>query len=274
LALGVALVAGLAIAVAEGVVALFLALCVLIGAVFLPATVLRMARNFLCLFYLVREEGQTGPSPAGRTRREVFVAVLMAIAAVYLVIWTHRQNLEMAYPARQWGEYTIPARRDWANTVFFYTMHLLAVTTFLALPISRFIWDYVGGPPTLDSVDAGKNPIAKSEAATGVDVISETSWKMPVDPDEAHRQISAAAPRVGLKFDSVRKLDGSSGFLFRGKVVRHNMYKLMVVLTPNGTGTDVSFAVQIQGMVKISSYTRKLFEDVQKPLLAELQRAN
>ena len=110
--------------------------------------------------------------------------------------------------------------------------------------------------------------------AAGVDVISEIFWKLPVDLDEAHRQIAAAAPSVGLKFGLVRDLDGSSGFLFRGKVVRHNMYRLMVSLTPNGPGTDVSFAVQIQGMVEISSYTRKLFEDVQKPLLAELQRAN
>ena len=130
-----------------------IALSVLIAIVFLPAIVLRFGRFVLSCIGPIekREAGSERPEaeeevaemgPASLKRREIFVAILMAIGAVYLVVWTHRLNLEMEHPAGRWKQFALAETRHWEDTIGFYVAHLLAVTMFLALPISRFLFDY------------------------------------------------------------------------------------------------------------------------------------
>lgn len=133
--------------------------------------------------------------------------------------------------------------------------------------------------PADRSEESPDEPVAATSpdepvAATGVEVISDMLWKLPVDVHTAHRQIAAAAPRVGLEFGQLRDVDGTSGFEFRGKAMRHKMSSLFVWLAPNGPGTNLSFAVPEGTGIPSSSAKRKLFEDVQKPLLEALRRAN
>ncbi len=78
---------------------------------------------------------------------------------------------------------------------------------------------------------------------------------------------------IDLKREIIRNLDGTTLFAFKGKMLRHNSYSLDVMLSPGPGGTDITFELQITGMVEMKSYRQKLFDDVQVPLLAVLREA-